>query len=338
MVRLNNLTMDYDSMVTERMIAITEEEEDFKTALAERLKARKDDFEKEENALREKIRTSEAYAKNREKVDKAMAERKKFYEKRSAISAKIDVLCERAEFAGRRELAEGLYFYEQRTAEYYTDSIRAYLSNLFEQEPMPAMAGIYVSVNIDPGVVCPDPKKILDSQIAKLDPGFERISEEDKKNATLFLALERMQRRTGAASYRQDEGITDGAYDLDEVFKLLEKLEAKVKEHNVIFRELMLPEMFVKLPELVELFDEAKSLRDAASYLLDEGFDRLDERYELYQKSSAVYDTLFNRARHIVVASRMTINELAETYQDYHSTDYAYCYDRIVKISEEGAR
>ncbi len=338
MARLNNLTLDYDSFVTEAMIAITEEEADFQTALAERLQAKKAGFAEEEKALWEKIRKTEAYEANRAELDRAMAERRKLCEKRDALAAKIEVLCERTEFAGRRELIEGLYFYEQRKTEYDIDSIRAYLQNRIEHLPMPAMAGIYIRANIDPGAVCPDPKKRLDSQIARLAPEFEGISEEDRKNATVFLAWERMQRRTRAASQRQEGGIRNRKISLDEALKQLKELEAMAGEHKILFRELTLPEMFVKLPELVALFDRAKSLREAASVLLDAGLDRLDERYELYQKTTAIYDTLFYRARHIVMASRMTISELTEMYQDYHSTDYAYCYERTVRMSEGGAR
>lgn len=329
MSKYNKLVMGYETMITEEMIAEVEQEAGFE----ENLKAKSIELAKENaEAFKERcdeIRSSNAYSDKKEDFEKAIQNRSGLVNQLAALDAKIALLSEKEEFEDRKQLLEDIYFYRKRTINYYIDSVDAYISYLTDGTPIKAMQGIYIRKKLDKNAPCPNPNERLDKQISKLDPRFEELAPWEMDNATILLGWERMLYRTGK---KTDEQVTIEA-DLESCRTMLDALEAKKDAHPELFRELLLTNMWNEIPEMMELFDEAKELRDAASILLDEGLSNLDEKYGIYEKSLAIYDTLLRRARHIIVASRMTMNELMDINPDYHTTDYSYCLKESARIS-----
>lgn len=329
MSKFNRLTREYDIMVAEEMIRRLEKDEDFQN----KLKAHVDELvsaEKSEiEAEWQKVRELDCYGNKKDKFDAAMKERFKLKKELCALTGKIDVLCQRPKLKDSRQLLNDLYFYRMRTLKYYIDSVDGYIEYLKDGSPIGAMHGIYIRQKLDTQVPCPDPNVKLENQIERLEPRYKDLAPWEMDGATILLGWERMLYRTG-----RKRDISNEGWDFEECKRQLTVLEYEKEKHPELFRELILTNLFVEIPELMDLFDKAKTMRDAASRLMDINFTNLEEKYDIYQRSLAIYDTLLRRARHIIVASHMTMNELMNLNPDFHTTDFDYCRQESVRISD----
>ncbi len=318
MSQFKRIFANYDATVTEEMVHEAEKEEGFEKALKE--------------AVKERMKGLNYPSENKANIEQAIKEKQSIEEQLLTIETKIGLICEREGFAGREGWVKELFFPKIRSLKFFLDSVEGYIKYLTDGTPMKAMQGIYIRKKLDRSIPGPDPNTRLDRQIRQLEPRFDALAPWELDDATILLGWERMLYRTGQ---KKEEGTFDNRASLEQCREMLNKLEEKKALYPELFRELMLTNMFDEIPEMMELFDEARTLRDAAGRLLDAGFKDLDEKYEIYSKSLAIYDTLLRRARHILVAGRMSMNELLELNPDFHTTDYEYCYAESMRISHE---
>ncbi len=318
MSQFQRVYMNYDEMITEEMVHEAEKEEGFDKALQE--------------AVKERVGKNASSPGKEPRIEQALKEKQSILEQLLTIEARIELLCEREEFAGREQWVRNLYFSKIRSLRFFLDSVEGYIKYLTDGTPMKAMQGIYIRKKLDKTIPGPAANVRLDRQIRQMEPRFNALAPWELDDATILLGWERMLYRTGE---KKDEGAFDREPSLEQCREMLKNLEEKKALYPELYRELMLTNMFDEIPEMIELFDEARIMRDAAGRLLDAGLKDLDEKYEIYRKALAIYDTLLTRARHLLVAGRMTMNELLELNPDFHTTDYEYCYAESLRISNE---
>ncbi|MCR5431712.1 MAG: hypothetical protein K6E95_04055, partial [Lachnospiraceae bacterium] len=268
MQMMSRMTDGYNTRLVEKMIAMIENEDDFKKALKKELDLVSGIDEAVIEAEWVKLRKKPGFENISDTYMKAMGELKKLMSQLTALSTKIAELQKREEFDGLRDIVVNeIYSSQVRTLSYYIDSTESYLQYLYDGTPIGAMAGVFIREKLQSDAPCPDPDVKLEEQIGEVDPSFKGIAPWETDCATIFLAWERMQERLGKRGNR----TAGGQITLEKCREMLAALEKKKYAHPELFREPMLTTIFSELPELDELFDEARIVRDAAAELYRSG-------------------------------------------------------------------
>ena len=262
---------------------------------------------------------------SRELVERVGTDIKTSMKKEAEYICTRDQLLKDPEFEGLEEVIREHYRVALNLVTFIAESAEQFLEYIVDKKEPDFMHGNYIRVTWGADCNRVEPLKPIDAQIELID---ERIRGYDREELRSYPVTYLIQAGLEESKKLKREDV--GELTLERLKSRCEALMKRKDEYPDLFVEPGAIRIFRLIPEMIELFEEAKALRRDMSMFAESKADSLDrneleEFKRIYALCSAFYDTLLTRHIYIVSSSRLTLPEIIDAGQSFHTAAFEYC-------------